>query len=158
MILVINLFSRDIAIAMTDSVIFHLAIPIDNVTQAKQFYSDGLGCTVGRENSQAVILDFYGHQVVAHVTQEPLTSQKGIYPRHFGLILPSKEDWDKLVTRAKEKELKFYQEPKQRFPQKLTEHWTFFLEDPFSNLLEFKYYTHDEAIFGGRSVDEIGDR
>ncbi len=87
-----------------------------------------------------------------------LTSQKGIYPRHFGLVLPTKEDWEKLVTRAKEKGLKFYQEPKQRFPQQLTEHWTFFLEDPFYNLLEFKYYTHDEAIFGGSNLEGIGDR
>lgn len=137
--------------------IFHLAIPINDVTQAKHFYQEGLACTVGRENDNAVIFNFYGHQVVAHVTKENLTRQKGIYPRHFGLVLPTKKDWEIIVNRAKEKQLKFYQEPKQRFPKKLTEHWTFFLEDPFYNLLEFKYYTNSDAIFGSRNMEEIGD-
>ncbi len=49
---------------MKSSVIFHLAIPINDVTQAKHFYGEGLGCTVGRENDRAVIFNFYGHQVV----------------------------------------------------------------------------------------------
>ena len=61
---------------MKNSVIFHLAIPINDVTQAKHFYSEGLGCTVGRENDRAVIFNFYGHQVVAHVTQETVTSSR----------------------------------------------------------------------------------
>ena len=142
---------------MNFPVIFHLAIPINDVTKAQHFYEEGLDCAVGRANKQAVIFNFYGHQVVAHVTKENLTPQKGIYPRHFGLVLPTKEDWKKLLNRAKEKELKFYQEPKLRFPKKLIEHWTFFLEDPFYNLLEFKYYTHKEAIFGGGNIEEIGD-
>ncbi|MEL6911643.1 MAG: glyoxalase, partial [Cyanobacteria bacterium J06598_4] len=49
---------------MLQTAIFHLAIPISDVTQAKEFYSSGLGCTVGRENSAAVIFDFYGTQLV----------------------------------------------------------------------------------------------
>ena len=57
---------------MEDSVIFHLAIPINDVAQAKYFYSKGLACSVGRENKNAVIFNFYGHQLVAHVTQEIL--------------------------------------------------------------------------------------
>ncbi|HHP7232358.1 MAG TPA: VOC family protein [Xenococcaceae cyanobacterium] len=143
---------------MNSSVIFHLAIPINDVTQAKHFYAKGLDCKVGRENPHAVIFNLQGNQLVAHVTSETLTPQKGIYPRHFGLIFHTKTLWTELANKAKAKGLKFYQEPKQRFPEKLTEHWTFFLEDPFYNLLEFKYYAHFEAIFGGREVQEIGDR
>ncbi len=142
---------------MSSSPIFHLAIPITDVDQAKHFYSKGLASTVGRENECAVIFNFYDHQLVAHVTQDPLTPQKGIYPRHFGLILSTKKDWEDLVTRAKAEELNFYQQPKQRFSGKVTEHWTFFLQDPFYNLLEFKYYSHYQAIFGVQEVDEIGD-
>jgi hypothetical protein len=52
----------------------------------------------------------------------------------------------------------FYQEPRLRFSGQLTEHRTFFLEDPFHNLLEFKFYRHYEAIFGGKEVAEVGDR
>ena len=61
--------------------IFHLAIPINDLARAKTFYCDGLGCQVGRESQQALILNFYGHQVVAHLTDETLTPPKSIYPR-----------------------------------------------------------------------------
>ncbi len=143
---------------MNSTAMFHLAIPIGDVTEAKSFYADGLGCTVGRESPVAVIFNFYGHQLTAHVTKEPLKLQQGIYPRHFGLIFPEQNDWEELVERAQQRQLKFYQQPKLRFAGQLTEHRTFFLEDPFSNFLEFKFYSHFEAIFGGRELTQIGDR
>ncbi len=142
---------------MSDAPVFHLAIPITDVGQAKHFYSEGLACKVGRENEHAVIFNFYGHQLVAHVTKNTLTPQKGIYPRHFGLVLSTKKDWEDLVARVKIQRLNFYQAPKQRFSGKITEHWTFFLQDPFYNLLEFKYYTHHQAIFGAQEIELIGD-
>lgn len=137
--------------------IFHLAFPITDVATAKQFYADGLGCEVGRETKQAVILNLKGHQLVGHVTPGPIAPQKGIYPRHFGLIFPVLADWEELLETAQEKQLKFYQQPKHRFPGEITEHRTFFLEDPFTNLLEFKHYSHWEAIFGSQTGGAIGD-
>jgi extradiol dioxygenase family protein len=95
---------------------------------------------------------------VAHVSDEPIQPQKGIYPRHFGLIFSTESDWDDLVDKLREREINFYVEPKERFPGQVTEHKTFFIQDPFQNLLEFKYYRHAEAIFGSREVVEIGDR
>jgi uncharacterized protein len=143
---------------MNQSPIFHLAIPINDVEKAKQFYQDGLGCEVGRENPNAVIFNFYGHQVVAHVTKENLTPAKSIYPRHFGLIFTEESQWELFLNRVKNQELLFYQEPKIRFLGELTEHRTFFLEDPFYNILEIKFYRHFEAIFGGKNITAIGDR
>lgn len=143
---------------MSDRLLFHLAIPITNTEKAKEFYAMALGCGVGRENSGAVIFDFYGHQLVAHVTQEVLTPQKGIYPRHFGINFLDKQDWQQTLDRAEKYHLTFRDRPRLRFPGKLTEHHTFFLEDPFFNLLEFKWYRHQEAIFGGKEITEIGDR
>ena len=137
---------------------FHLAIPIKDVAEAKAFYAEGLGCEVGRESPGAVIFNFYGHQLVAHVTQEPLTPQKGIYPRHFGLVFPSEADWEALLQQAQTQQVYFYQQPRHRFQGELTEHRTFFLEDPFYNILEFKFYRHWEAVFGGRELAEVGDR
>jgi len=140
------------------SPLFHLAIPINNIEKAKEFYQNCLGCQVGRENRQAVIFNFYGHQVVAHVTKENLTPAKSIYPRHFGLIFLDESEWENLLNRVKNQGLSFYQEPKTRFLGELTEHRTFFLEDPFYNILELKFYRHFEAIFGGKDYTEIGDR
>ncbi len=139
-------------------VLFHLAFPVTDIEQTKEFYAGGLGCEIGRESRHAVILNLYGHQLVAHVTKEPLTPQKGIYPRHFGLIFTAEANWKALLARAEQQNLSFYEEPKLRFPGQLTEHRTFFLQDPFYNLLEFKFYRHYEAIFGGRELTAIGDR
>lgn len=138
--------------------IFHLAIPVSDLEIAKTFYLEGLGCSLGRESKRAAIFNFYGHQVVTHLTEQPLTPQAGIYPRHFGLIFTEESDWETLLNRAESQPLKFYQKPKRRFSGQLTEHRTFFLEDPFHNLLEFKFYCHYEAIFGGRELAIVGDR
>jgi extradiol dioxygenase family protein len=143
---------------MNQTPLFHLAIPIADVPTAKTYYCDALGCLAGRETDRAIILNFYGHQVVAHVSDIPLVPQKGIYPRHFGLIFPAEADWDQLEAKVRLNRLTFYVEPKQRFPGEVTEHKTFFLADPFYNLLEFKFYRHFEAIFGSREMTAIGDR
>lgn len=139
-------------------VIFHLAFPVTDIEQTKAFYLDGLGCHAGRESRNALILNLYGHQLVAHVTKEPLTPQKGIYPRHFGLVFTAETDWEALLVRVQERELSFYEQPKRRFPGEVTEHRTFFLQDPFLNLIEFKFYRHADAVFGGREFAGVGDR
>ncbi len=138
-------------------VIFHLAFPVTDIEQTIAFYVDGLGCKMGRESRHALILNLYGHQLVAHVTKEPLIPQKGIYPRHFGLVFTSEADWEALLLRVEERQLSFYEQPKRRFPGEVTEHRTFFLQDPFYNLIEFKFYCHAEAVFGGREFAVIGD-
>jgi extradiol dioxygenase family protein len=137
--------------------LFHLAFPVSDIPKAKEFYAEGLGCQIGRETPSSLILNFYGHQIVAHVTLESSTPQKGIYPRHFGLIFLKEADWEALLKKAQEKQIKFYQAPKRRFVSTPIEHRTFFLEDPFSNLLEFKFYCYNEAIFGSVNYAKVGD-
>jgi len=137
-------------------IIFHLAFPITDLNSTKKFYVEGLGCTLGRQSDSAMILGLAGNQIVAHLVKESV-EQKGIYPRHFGLVFTNEKDWQALVDRAKAQGLKFYQEPRHRYPGQRTEHRTFFLEDPSHNLLEFKHYTHETAIFGEQQDSDIGD-
>jgi extradiol dioxygenase family protein len=137
--------------------LFHLAFPMTDLEATKKFYVEGLGCSLGRETDSAVILGLAGHQIVAHLVEEPPPKQKGVYPRHFGLIFTSEKDWQALADRARAKGLTFYQQPRTRYEGKPTEHRTFFLEDPSHNLLEFKYYAHESAIFGEQDAHEIGD-
>jgi uncharacterized protein len=137
--------------------LFHLAFPVNNIPQTKEFYAEGLGCQIGRETPNSLILNLYSHQIVAHVTPEPTAPQEGIYPRHFGLVFLAETDWEALLKKAQEKQIKFYQASKRRFVGTPIEHRTFFLEDPFSNLLEFKFYCQNEAIFGGVNYAKVGD-
>lgn len=138
--------------------LFHLAFPVTDIPQTKAYYVDGLGCIPGRENPQALILNFYGNQLVAHVTKETLAPQRTIYPRHFGLIFTQEHDWEELLQKAQQQKLGFRESPKHRFVDSALEHRTFFLEDPFYNLMEFKYYSHPEAIFGSSQHTQIGDQ
>jgi uncharacterized protein len=139
-----------------DKVLFHLAFPMTDLEATRKFYVEGLGCTLGRKSDSAMILGLAGHQIVAHFVKEAV-EQKGVYPRHFGLVFTNEKDWQSLVDRAKAKGLKFYQEPRHRYPGQRTEHRTFFLEDPSHNLLEFKHYTNESAIFGEQDHGEVGD-
>jgi hypothetical protein len=137
--------------------LFHLAFPVTDIAQTKTYYVDGLGCTAGRENRHALILNLYGHQLVAHLIKESIKPQRGIYPRHFGLIFSEEADWNNLLDKAKQRELVFFEEAKYRFVGSPLEHCTFFLEDPFYNLMEFKYYRYPDAIFGSAEFSQIGD-
>lgn len=139
------------------NILFHLAFPVTDLKEAKRFYVDGLGCSLGRESASAMVLELRGHQLVCHLVMQPTQPQKGIYPRHFGLVFTSESDWQALVDRAKSKKLTFYQEPRRRFPGTRLEHRTFFLQDPSHNLLEFKWYKHDSAIFGEQEHAALGD-
>ena len=143
---------------MQQQTIFHLTFPVSNIAQAKAYYVDALGCIPGRESRHALILNLYGHQLVAHLTKEPLSPQHSIYPRHFGIVFTTEADWEDLLTKAKKEQLLFREEPKYRFLGSPLEHRTFFLEDPFHNLMEFKHYRHPEAIFGSAEFTQVGDR
>ncbi len=138
--------------------IFHLAFPVDDLKKAEKFYVNGLGCRRGRVSGHSMILNLRGHQIVAQLTDGPLPPQKGIYPRHFGLVFLHLADWKRLVSRARKKKLPFYQEPRRRYPGTSLDHYTCFLKDPSNNLLEFKHYVRPSAVFGFKTVKKVGDR
>ena len=137
--------------------LFHLAFPVHDLKAAKEFYL-ALGCSAGRASEHSAIFRLGEHQIVAQLTKEKPRRQRGIYPRHFGLIFGSLKEWRAMERRARRRGLSFYQEPKLRFPQTPLEHRTFFLEDPSGNLLEFKFYAQAKAIFGKSRMKKVGDR
>lgn len=138
-------------------VLFHLAFPVTDLNLARSFYVEGLGCGLGRVSGAAITLDLKGHQLVGHLTKDSSGPPTSIYPRHFGLVFTTEVDWQAMVDRARDKGLPFYQEPRRRFPGTRLEHATFFLQDPFHNLLEFKYYRYPSAIFGEQELTQVGD-
>lgn len=143
---------------MSHRPIFHLAFPVHDLAAARKFYVEGLGCRPGRMSEHSLILYFAGHQIVAQKIENPIPAQKGIYPRHFGLVFSTLAQWRRLVRRAEKHKLRFYQSPKVRFADTPLEHHTCFLQDPSGNLLEFKHYSKPSAIFGQRSQKKVGDR
>jgi len=74
--------------------LFHLAIPFDNINQAKYFYSSKLGFREGRFDDHRVDYNFFGHQLVCHVGEpNNFTNEvdvKDVPIPHFGILL----EWD----------------------------------------------------------------
>jgi extradiol dioxygenase family protein len=142
-----------------DRLQFHLSIPATDLDAAEHWYGDGLGCVAGRRSPHALILDLGGHQLVVQRTDPAQlgADQRGIYPRHFGLVFETLASWQALLERCRAAGLEFGVEPKLRFPGEVLEHHTFFLIDPTGNWLEFKHYRQAEAVLGCRTLPLVGD-
>jgi extradiol dioxygenase family protein/predicted kinase len=135
---------------------FHLAFPCREVAEAVEFYR-GLGCSIGRVNDHAGIIDFFGHQIVAH-RAAAIDPQQGIYPRHFGLMVD-------LVTLDRiEADLRRLAPDRtvraHRFPGERIEHHSLQSRDPSGNVLEFKHYVDERSAYepaDERTPARIGD-
>ena len=133
---------------------FHLAIPVHNLDQAKEFYGNVLGMTEGRSSTKWQDYNFYGSQVVCHWVGEDYRGKDYFNPvdgdevpvAHFGAAL-TKEEFDDLATRLKEKGVKFIIEPHLRFEGQRGEQMTMFFKDPSNNNLEFKAMTNPDYLF-----------
>jgi extradiol dioxygenase family protein len=132
---------------------FHLAFPVRDLGEARAFYGDLLGCPEGRSSTEWVDFDFFGHQIVAHLSPND-SGHKGfndvdgeqVPVRHFGAIL-SMDEWNVLAARLTERGTKFIIEPGIRFEGLPGEQATFFFKDPSGNALEFKAFHDEGAIF-----------
>lgn len=138
---------------------FHLSIPAVDLEASLRWYVDGLGCRLGRRSPEAAILDLGGHQLVLQLVPAGSVAelQRGIYPRHFGLVFDQFADWQALRQRIHAAGLSFAVAPKCRFQAERLEHHTFFLIDPGGNWLEFKHYSHSDAILGCQDQAVVGD-
>lgn len=138
---------------------FHLSIPSSNLDATEHWYVGGLGCERGRRSEHALILALGGHQLVAQLTDPATTPpQRGIYPRHFGLVFDTLAAWEALHERARQAGLRFGVAAKCRYRDAALEHHTFFLIDPDHNWLEFKHYRHADAVLGFSHLSAVGDR
>lgn len=128
---------------------FHLAIPVRDVAEARQFYVDVLGCTVGRTAEHWVDLNLFGHQLVCHQAEatklhrNPVDGDAVPVP-HFGVVLEMPV-WQAFAERLKSKDVKFEIEPRIRFAGQAGEQATLFLLDPSGNALEFKAFKDIDA-------------
>jgi hypothetical protein len=135
---------------------FHLAFPVRDLAETKQFYVKLLGCTLGREATEWVDFNFFGHQLSAHVKPEELATAranivdgKDVPVRHFGVILPW-DDWHTLAAKLKN-HVSFVIAPYIRFEGKIGEQATMFFLDPSGNALEFKSFKDPAQIFAVES-------
>ncbi len=133
---------------------FHLAIPVNNLTDARQFYGEIFGCEEGRSSEHWIDFNFFGHQLVVHLA--PQTSNQAaahnavdghdVPVPHFGVVLQW-DVWQTLADRLRTNNTKFVIEPGIRFQGLVGEQATMFLLDPSGNALEFKAFKDIGQLF-----------
>ena len=132
---------------------FHLAFPVRDLAEARAFYGDLLGCAEGRSSPDWIDFDFYGHQIVAHLSpdevghrQTSAVDGEQVPVRHFGVIL-TLEAWQDLADRLQAAGTQFIIAPQVRFKGQAGEQATLFFLDPSGNALEFKAFANDDMVF-----------
>ncbi|GAB3630553.1 glyoxalase [Pandoraea terrae] len=138
---------------MSTQPLFHLAFPVDDLDAARRFYGGVLGCPEGRSADHWIDFDFFGHQLVAHLTapraevrtSNPVDGNDVPVP-HFGVILDM-TSWLALADRLRAAGTRFEIEPHVRFAGQVGEQATMFFFDPAGNALEFKAFNDFSQVF-----------
>lgn len=132
---------------------FHLAFPVTSLQKARAFYGELLGCPEGRSAPDWVDFDFYGHQIVAHLSPEEAGHRnasavdgENVPVRHFGLVL-SMGEWEALSEKLIRAGTQFVIEPQIRFKGEVGEQATMFFLDPCGNAIEFKAFKDIGRLF-----------
>lgn len=132
---------------------FHLAFPVADLEETLAFYRDLLGCETGRSSDEWIDFNFWGHQVVAHLSPDEAGKSNAnevdghaVPVKHFGVILEW-DEWHELAGRLRDEGIAFVIEPYVRFKGKPGEQATMFFTDPAGNALEFKAFRNKDQIF-----------
>lgn len=132
---------------------FHLAFPVRDLAETRAFYGGLLGCPEGRSSAEWIDFDFFGHQIVAHVTPANggdatvnHVDGHGVPVPHFGVVL-TLDDFDNLAERLKAADVRFEIEPYTRFKGEPGEQSTMFFRDPSGNAIEMKAFASLGALF-----------
>ena len=129
--------------------VFHLAIPVDDLDEAEAFYVGALGCKLARRYADRITLDFFGDQLVCHLSDEqrPPAAELSLYPRHFGVTFREARDFDALYELCVQRKIEFFADVSTRFDGLVEVHRTFVLRDPSDNLVEFKHYADPRMMY-----------
>ncbi len=133
--------------------LFHLAFPVHDLNATREFYGGVLGCAEGRSSERWIDFDLFGHQIVAHLSENGSgvrasnsVDSDDVPVPHFGIVL-SMEEWKALAERLRSKGVEFIIEPKIRFAGEVGEQATMFFLDPSGNALEFKGFNDFSSVF-----------
>jgi hypothetical protein len=132
---------------------FHVAFPVNDLEATLHFFKEILNCKIGRTSEKWIDFDLFGHQITAHLTDQPIKEPPAnevdgqqVPIKHFGVIL-AWQQWHDFADQLKGKSVKFIIEPQIRFKGQAGEQATMFFLDPSGNALEFKAFKEDEHIF-----------
>ena len=132
---------------------FHLAFPVTSLDKARAFYGELLGCPEGRSSPEWVDFNFFGHQIVAHLSTDEAGHHNTsavdgdkVPVRHFGMVLEMAQ-WEAMAAKLQKAGITFVIEPHIRFKGQVGEQATMFFLDPCGNAVEFKAFADPSRLF-----------
>lgn len=137
---------------------FHIAVPVRNLEEAREFYGNQLGFPEGRSSDHWIDFNMFGHQFVTHLHPDMnarddksacmgTVNNKAVPIPHFGVVLDFPR-WHALAEKVSRAISSFLIEPQIRFQGQAGEQATLFFLDPSGNALEFKAFKNiDTDLF-----------
>lgn len=132
---------------------FHLAFATSNLMKAKDFYGGLLQCQPGRESTNWIDFNFFGHQLtIQYVTNKNYEAPDQFHPgtglplNHWGLVMQW-DDWHDLKNRLDKSGVVFEVEPQLIMEGEIGEQHILMLKDPDGNIIEFKTFEDPDAVF-----------
>ena len=126
----------------------HVAVPCLDLDEVVDFYVAGLGCKLARRYADRITLDFFGDQLVCHLSDpSQIISPVSFYPRHFGVTFRHQLDFERLAKLIQIRKIPFLVAPTVRFEQLAEEHLTMAVVDPANNVIEFKHYRDPRMMY-----------
>lgn len=130
----------------------HLSIPIKDIDSTVRFYRDILGCTVTRQQTDRLDIDFFGHHLVAQLSEleashKSITIGRGNYPlRHFGVIV-TPDVYDRMLSSLIAANVDFAMAPDRIFIGTPREQSVFLVFDFSGNAVEVKGMPDPQQVF-----------
>ncbi len=132
---------------------FHLALPVNDLSAARRFDTEVVGCSVGRESERWIDFNFLGHQVTVHLVEDHAGAAKcnpvdgdAVPSSHFGVVMEM-ADWRAMAERLEAARVESLIAPRVRFRGEPGEQARMFFTGPCGNALEFKALAKDRMLF-----------
>jgi len=128
--------------------IAHCAVPCRNLEEAAKWYTEVIGVQLVRKLDDRVTFSVGGVlQLVCHLERRNIDVNPRAYPRHTGLTMLDKADFDRMRDHILNLGIKFLMKPALRFADTTHEHECFMIVDPSGNVVEFKCYMRPECSY-----------
>jgi len=132
--------------------LFHVSLPCESIEKTIAFYSNILGCKLGRNAQHWADVDLFGHQLTFtevgkfnFETPSYVFEGKVLPSFHLGVIV-NFETWSDFNKRLSGADCEIVHQ-KTYLNTKKGEHLSFFVKDPDGYMLEFKSFKNQKEIF-----------
>ena len=126
--------------------VLHLSIAVRDLEASRAFYTDVLGCEIGRERADCIDVWFHGLQLTLHEDPDQVVAPGDRAVRHFGVTLPA-EELAAVLARVDAHDVEWVRPVQTDGAGTPREQTKAMIADPSGNAIELKSYADLDAAF-----------